>query len=243
MRVIRPREPCVSVCGPAGSNKTQAAYAFARAISAKAIRARIAKATSFRRVVTSCVKPHPRRITLPEGRAGLRGRSDTRRYGRYAASPHPGEAQGVHHRPRRSFWGPPPQTRFSKTLEPPSDVVLILARPYARKRAPPPIVSRCQVVPFRHIPASEAAGILVQNTGCTLPEASIAIEACGGSHTKAADFFVPRERARLRLTMTQALATLARADDLDVLGCAAEIVLASKAPLDQVRRGTGARLG
>lgn len=40
----------------------------------------------------------------------------------------------------------------------------------------------------------------------------------------------------MRLTMTQALASLARADDLDVLGYAAEIVLASKAPLDQVRR-------
>ena len=125
---------------------------------------------------------------------------------------------------------------FLKTLEePPADVVLILLG-RTRESVLPTIVSRCQVVPFRHIPASEAAGILVQNTGCTLPEASIAIEACGGSITKAAEFLRSKERAQFRRKTVAALASLARADDIDVLEYAADIVLASKAPLDEVRR-------
>ena len=63
---------------------------------------------------------------------------------------------------------------FLKTLEePPADVVLILlAR--TRESVLPTIVSRCQVVPFRTIPVSEAAGIVVQNSGASPEQARVA---------------------------------------------------------------------
>ena len=223
-------------CGPAGSNKTQAAYAFARAILCEGDPCADCEgctSQACRRIVR---KAHPDvHYLAPEGAQGYVVDQIRDVMADTLLAPIQAKRK-VYIIDRVDLLGTAAANAFLKTLEePPSDVVLILLG-RTRESVLPTIVSRCQVVPFRHIPASEAAGILVQNTGCTLPEASIAIEACGGSITKAADFLRSKERARLRLTMTQALASLARADDLDVLGYAAEVVLASKAPLDQVRQ-------
>ena len=62
-------------------------------------------------------------------------------------------------------------------------VFVLLGR--TREGVLPTIVSRCQVVPFRHIPAREAAGILSQKVGVTPERARMAIEACDGSITQA----------------------------------------------------------
>lgn len=223
-------------CGPAGSNKTQAAYAFARAILCEGDPCADCEGCTSQMCRHIVRKAHPDvRYLAPEGAQGYVVDQIRDVMADTLLAPIQAKRK-VYIIDRVDLLGTAAANAFLKTLEePPSDVVLILLG-RTRESVLPTIVSRCQVVPFRHIPASEAAGILVQNTGCTLPEASIAIEACGGSITKAADFLRSKERARLRLTMTQALASLARADDLDVLGYAAEIVLASKAPLDQVRR-------
>ena len=223
-------------CGPAGSNKTQAAYAFARAILCEGDPCADCEGCTSQACRLIVRKAHPDvHYLAPEGAQGYVVDQIRDVMADTLLAPIQAKRK-VYIIDRVDLLGTAAANAFLKTLEePPSDVVLILLG-RTRESVLPTIVSRCQVVPFRHIPASEAAGILVQNTGCTLPEASIAIEACGGSITKAADFLRSKERARLRLTMTQALASLARADDLDVLGYAAEIVLASKAPLDQVRR-------
>lgn len=223
-------------CGPAGSNKTQAAYAFARAILCEGNPCADCEGCTSQACRHIVRKAHPDvHYLAPEGAQGYVVDQIRDVMADTLLAPIQAKRK-VYIIDRVDLLGTAAANAFLKTLEePPSDVVLILLG-RTRESVLPTIVSRCQVVPFRHIPASEAAGILVQNTGCTLPEASIAIEACGGSITKAADFLRSKERARLRLTMTQALASLARADDLDVLGYAAEIVLASKAPLDQVRR-------
>lgn len=223
-------------CGPAGSNKTQAAYAFARAILCEGDPCADCEGCTSQACRHIVRKAHPDvHYLAPEGAQGYVVDQIRDVMADTLLAPIQAKRK-VYIIDRVDLLGIAAANAFLKTLEePPSDVVLILLG-RTRESVLPTIVSRCQVVPFRHIPASEAAGILVQNTGCTLPEASIAIEACGGSITKAADFLRSKERARLRLTMTQALASLARADDLDVLGYAAEIVLASKAPLDQVRR-------
>ena len=124
---------------------------------------------------------------------------------------------------------------FLKTLEePPSDVVFILL---ARMRdgVLPTIVSRCQVVSFRHIPASEAAGILAQNTGASLEKCRIAIESCGGSITRAIDFLKSNERLAFRQRVLQVMEMLRNADDWDILEMAGDLVVKSKAPLDTVR--------
>lgn len=124
---------------------------------------------------------------------------------------------------------------FLKTLEePPADVVFILlAR--MREGVLPTIASRCQVVPFRHIPASEAAGILAQNTGASLEKSRIAIESCGGSITRAVEFLKSNERLAFRTRVLQVMGTVRNADDWDLLESARDLVLLSKAPLDAVR--------
>ena len=223
-------------CGPAGSNKTQAAYAFARAILCEGDPCADCEGCTSQACRHIARKAHPDvHYLAPEGAQGYVVDQIRDVMADTLLAPIQAKRK-VYIIDRVDLLGIAAANAFLKTLEePPSDVVLILLG-RTRESVLPTIVSRCQVVPFRHIPASEAAGILVQNTGCTLPEASIAIEACGGSITKAADFLRSKERAQLRLTMTQALASLACADDLDVLGYAAEIVLASKAPLDRVRQ-------
>ena len=124
---------------------------------------------------------------------------------------------------------------FLKTLEePPSDVVLILlAR--TRESVLPTILSRCQVVPFRTIPASEAAGIIVQNTGASREQARMAVEACDGSITRAVEFLKSNERLAFRTRVLEVLGCLRKADDWDAVGFASELVVLVKAPLDVAR--------
>ena len=126
---------------------------------------------------------------------------------------------------------------FLKTLEePPEGVVLILL---GRTRASvlPTIVSRCQVVPFRHIPVSEAAGIVRQNTGASLEQAAMAIAACGGSITGSIEFLRSpgNERLAFRSEVLSIMERLAAADAWDVVGYARRLLELSKAPLDEMR--------
>lgn len=223
-------------CGPAGSNKTQAAFAFARAILCSGDPCAGCDGCASESCAQIARRAHPDvHYLAPEGAQGYVVDQIRELVADTSLAPIKADRK-VYIIDRVDLLGTAAANAFLKTLEePPSDVVLILLG-RTRESVLPTIVSRCQVVPFRHIPASEAAGILVQNTGCTLPEASIAIEACGGSITKAAAFLRSKERARFRQKTTFALASLARADDLDVLDYAADIVLASKAPLDEVRR-------
>lgn len=223
-------------CGPAGSNKTQAAFAFARAILCQGDPCADCDSCTSQTCRQIARKAHPDvHYLAPEGAQGYVVEQIRDLVADTSLAPIQATRK-VYIIDRVDLLGTAAANAFLKTLEePPSDVVLILLG-RTRESVLPTIVSRCQVVPFRHIPASEAAGILVQNTGCTLPEASIAIEACGGSITKAAEFLRSKERGLFRKKTVAALASLARADDLDILDYASDIVVAAKAPLDEVRR-------
>ncbi len=136
---------------------------------------------------------------------------------------------------RADLLGTAAANAFLKTLEePPADVLLVLLGRTCESVLPT-IVSRCQVVPFRHIPATEAAGILVQNTGASLERARIAIEACDGSITRAADFLKSNERMAFRSRVLSVMASLRLSDDWDLVGQAADLAVAAKAPLDAAR--------
>lgn len=223
-------------CGPSGSNKTKAAFSFAQAILCSGDPCADCEGCASASCGQIARKAHPDvHYLAPEGAQGYVVEQIRDLVADTSLAPIKARKK-VYIVDRVDLLGTAAANAFLKTLEePPADVVLILLG-RTRESVLPTIVSRCQVVPFRHIPASEAAGILVQNTGCTLPEASIAIEACGGSITKAAEFLRSKERAQLRRKTVSALASLVRADDIDVLEYAADIVLAFKAPLDEVRR-------
>ena len=223
--------------GPAGSNKTLAAYALAQAImcpkGANGPRGGNCGACDCCRRIMR--RKHPDvRYFAPEGAGGYLVDQIRDIVADTALAPIQGSRK-VYILDRVDLLGVQAANAFLKTLEePPADVVLVLLG-RTRESVLPTIVSRCQVVPFRSIPASEAAGIIVQNTGAAHDQARMALEACGGSITRAVDFLKSNERLAFRTRVLEVLGRMREADDWDLLGYAADLVVQAKAPLDVVR--------
>lgn len=216
--------------GPAGSNKTAAAYAFAQALLCK---------NNGCRTCDDCKRIERRKhpdvhFYAPEGAQGYL--IEQIREIISSVSLAPIRAQGkVYIFDRVDLLGVKAANAFLKTLEEPVPGVTFILLGRTREGVLPTIVSRCQVVPFRHIPALEAAGILSQKTGVTPQQARIAIEACNGSITRAITFAKSAERSEFRARIMEVLANLPLADARDVLEYAAELIERAKAPLDNVR--------
>ncbi|MEG2260166.1 MAG: DNA polymerase III subunit delta' [Raoultibacter sp.] len=223
--------------GPCGSNKTAAAYAFAQTIVC-----RQHGCGSCDDCLRTVRRKHPDvHYFAPAGASGYLVEQIREIVSETALTPIRAHKK-VYLIDRVDLLGVQAANAFLKTLEePPADVVLILLG-RTRESVLPTIVSRCQVVPFRHIPASEAAGILAQNTGATLPQAKIAIQACNGSITRAIEFAKSTERKVFRSRILEIMAALSVADDGDVLGYANELLVGAKAPLDVVRAAQEAEL-
>ena len=216
--------------GPAGSNKTAAAYAFAQAILCKDHGCRTCD--DCRRIER---RKHPDvHFYTPEGAQGYL--IEQIREIVSGVSLAPIRAKGkVYILDRVDLLGVSAANAFLKTLEEPVEGVTFILLGRTREAVLPTIVSRCQVVPFRHIPAREAAGILSQKTGVTPELARIAIEACNGSITRAMTFAKSAERAEFRARIMEVLSNLSLSDERDVLEYAAELIERAKAPLDNVR--------
>lgn len=216
--------------GPAGSNKTAAAYAFAQAILCKDHGCRTCD--DCRRIER---RKHPDvHFYTPEGAQGYL--IEQIREIVSGVSLAPIRAKGkVYILDRVDLLGVSAANAFLKTLEEPVEGVTFILLGRTREAVLPTIVSRCQVVPFRHIPAREAAGILSQKTGVTPEQARIAIEACNGSITRAMTFAKSTERAEFRTRIMEVLSNLPLSDERDVLEYAAELIERAKAPLDNVR--------
>ena len=216
--------------GPAGSNKTAAAYAFAQAILCKDHGCRTCD--DCRRIER---RKHPDvHFYTPEGAQGYL--IEQIREIVSGVSLAPIRATGkVYILDRVDLLGVSAANAFLKTLEEPVEGVTFILLGRTREAVLPTIVSRCQVVPFRHIPAREAAGILSQKTGVTPEQARIAIEACNGSITRAMTFAKSAERAEFRARIMEVLSNLPLSDERDVLEYAAELIDRAKAPLDNVR--------
>lgn len=216
--------------GPAGSNKTAAAYAFAQAILCKDHGCRTCD--DCRRIER---RKHPDvHFYTPEGAQGYL--IEQIREIVSGVSFAPIRATGkVYILDRVDLLGVSAANAFLKTLEEPVEGVTFILLGRTREAVLPTIVSRCQVVPFRHIPAREAAGILSQKTGVTPEQARIAIEACNGSITRAMTFAKSAERAEFRARIMEVLSNLPLSDERDVLEYAAELIERAKAPLDNVR--------
>ncbi len=216
--------------GPAGSNKTAAAYAFAQAIICA--KKGCGACDECRRVKR---RNHPDvRYYAPAGAHGYL--VEQVREIVTDASMAPIRAQHkVYILDRVDQLGVQAANAFLKTLEEPEGPITFILLGRTREGVLPTLVSRCQVVPFRHIPASEAAGILSQNTGVSAERARIAIEACDGSLTKAIAFASSSERMSFRSRIMEVLRLLPQSDERDVLEYAQDLLERAKAPLDEVR--------
>ncbi|HAM16878.1 MAG TPA: DNA polymerase III subunit delta [Eggerthellaceae bacterium] len=223
--------------GPTGSNKTQSAYALAAALLC---------AQGGCTTCDVCSRVHARkhpdvRYFAPEGAGGYLVEQIREIVSDTALAPIQADRK-IYIIDRVDLLGSAAANAFLKTLEePPADVVLVLLG-RTRESVLPTIVSRCSVVPFRHIPATEAAAILAQRTGAAPELAKVAIEACGGSITRGIDFLKSNERLAFRKGVLDAMARLGTADTWDIVGMAAELVTLAKAPLDSVREAHEAQL-
>lgn len=223
--------------GPAGSGKTQAACALAQAIVCP--QGGCGSCDDCRRVERH---NHPDvHYYAPEGAQGYVV-SQIREIVADAALAPIRSRSKVYVLDRVDLLGIQPANAFLKTLEEPIPGVTFLLLARTREGVLPTIVSRCQVVPFRHIPSAEAAAILAQRTGVAPERARIAIEACDGSLSRALSFVKSAERAEFRARVLEILSRLALADERDVLDFAAELIERSKAPLDNVRTRQSAEL-
>ena len=223
--------------GPAGSNKTQSAYALAAGLlcaDGGCGTCEICERVKARK--------HPDvRYFAPEGASGYLVEQIREIVSDTALAPIQ-SSRKVYILDRVDLLGASAANAFLKTLEePPEDVVLVLLG-RTRESVLPTIVSRCSVVPFRHIPAAEAAGILAQRTGAAPELAKIAIEACGGSITRGIEFLKSNERLAFRREVLTMLTRLDTADSWDVIGMASDLVILAKAPLDSVREAHEAQL-
>lgn len=225
--------------GPAGSNKTQAAYAFAQALlcpkGADGPRGGACGACENCSRVRR--KTHPDiHYYQPEGAGGYLVEQVRDIVADVALAPIQAQLK-VYIIDRADLLNRSAANAFLKTLEePPDDVVLILLG-RTRDSVLPTIASRCQVVPFRHIPPTEAAGIISQNTGASIEQSREAMEACSGSISKAIAFLNARSNERMffRSELLKELARIDSMDDWQVLMAARSIVEKSKAPLDSLR--------
>lgn len=216
--------------GPAGSNKTSAAYAFAQAIICKD--KGCGTCDDCRRIMRH---NHPDvHYYAPEGAQGYLIDQIRDIVADVSLAPIRASKK-VYILDRVDLLGVSAANAFLKTLEEPTDQVVFILLGRTREAILPTIVSRCQVVPFRHIPATEAAGILSQHTGVSAQQARIAIEACDGSLTKAIRFAKSNERSEFRARVLDVLERLEVADGLDILDYACELIERSKAPLDNVK--------
>ena len=225
--------------GPAGSNKTATAYALARALlcpeGAKGPRGGLCgRCDHCSRIVR---KAHPDvHYIEPAGTNGWLIEQVRDIAADVALAPIQAQMK-VYILDRVDLMSTSPANAFLKTLEePPGNVVFILLG-RTRDSVLPTIASRCQVVPFRHIPPTEAAGIVSQNTGADAQLARQAIEACGGSISAAVAFLraAGNERVGFRAKVLKMLADIEMVDDWQVVSRARELVQMSKAPLDEVR--------
>lgn len=216
--------------GPAGSNKTQAAYALAQSIICE--RKACMECEACRRVMR---KSHPDvRYYAPEGSAGYLVSQIREIVADVDLAPIQASSK-VYIIDRADLLGTQAANAFLKTLEEPPLGITIILLGRTLESVLPTIVSRCQVVPFRHIPVDEACGIVSQNTGASRLRSAVAIQACGGSITKAVDFVRSSERFEFRTRVIEVMESLRLADDLDVLGYVQELLERAKAPLDLVR--------
>lgn len=216
--------------GPAGSNKTLAAYAFAQAIVCPA--GGCGTCDDCKRVMR---RRHPDvRYFVPEGAGGYLVSQIREIVSDVSLAPIQAEKK-VYIIDRADLLGVQAANAFLKTLEePPDDTVMILLG-RTRESVLSTIVSRCQVVPFRHIPNREAAGIVSQNTGASALQSAIAIQACAGSISKGIEFVKSNERLEFRGRVMQVMESLRLADDLDIIGYVTDLLKRMKAPLDLAR--------
>lgn len=124
-----------------------------------------------------------------------------------------------------------------KTLEePPSNVVFILvsSNPEA---VLPTVISRCRLVQFRPIPATEMASFLADKHGLSCDEASIATKLSGGILGSAISFATSPSKKDRRKMVLKVVQGIDRLDPAELTFTAERLIKEIKKPLDELKEG------
>lgn len=224
--------------GPAGSNKTQAAYALACAYLCEDennLGGQCGKCNVCKKILAH---KHPDvKYYSPEGQNAYLISQIREIIHDTELAPVQAKKK-VYIIDRVDLLGTGPANAFLKTLEDPiSDVCMILLGRCANNVLPT-IRSRCVCVPFRQIPPTEAQAIISQNVCCDATKAKIALAASGNSITNAIYMLKSHDNSMLflREQLLEFILKCVKASDWEICKIAKEILELIKAPNDERRR-------
>ena len=128
----------------------------------------------------------------------------------------------------------PSANALLKTIEEPPEGVVFILLARTLDAVLPTIVSRCQVIPFRSIPAGQALTSVMRETGASEAECRVAL-AVAGSPGRAREYLSSPARKQVRNLVVRTLDSLPVADSWDVIVAARELTEAVRVQLGEVR--------
>ena len=213
--------------GPCGSNKTQAAYCLACAyLCDDSDRTFFCDCKRCQTCSLVMKKKHPDvKYFAPAGQGGYL--VEQMRDIIHDSTLAPVEARRkVYIIDRVDVLGTSAANAFLKTLEEPQEGVMFILLGRTVDAVLPTIRSRAEIVPFRHIPPSEAQKIIVQNTGLDEQKARIALICSGNSISRAIELLRSSDRGvlLLREQIVGEVLGLVGKNDWEAIKCAKRIV-------------------
>ena len=121
-----------------------------------------------------------------------------------------------------------------KTIEEPPEGVVFILLGRTLDAVLPTIVSRCQVVPFRSIPAGQAVALVMRETGASEAECRVAL-AVAGAPGRAREYLASPARKQARNLVVRTLDGLSASDAWDVVVAARELFETVRSQLGEVR--------
>ena len=226
--------------GPAGSNKTQAAYALACAYicsDSDCIKAGngVPSATCETCKLVLAHNHPDVKYYEPQGQSGYLIEQMHEIIHDAGLMPVKGNKK-VYIIDRVDLMGTSPANAFLKTLEEPGPNTCFILLGRNSTSVLPTIRSRCGVVPFRQIPPDEAVKIIMANSVADERKARIALSASGSSITAAIKMLTPGDNTGLYLReQIMGLIFESLKSDWAVVKTAREILKLIKAPTDEYR--------
>ena len=216
--------------GPAGSGKVDLAYAFAQGIACSD--AGCGSCIDCKKVE---LRNHPDiHLVAPEGAGGYLIEQIRAVVSDAVLAPIQAKKK-VYILTDVDRFGVSAANAFLKTLEEPSDSVVLILLTTRVESVLPTILSRCQVVQFRSVPEADAVAEVLCRVEATPQMARIAVNTCHGALDLACDFCRMDDLRDVRTEALAVLKKLSRMDDWQVLKAAEALCAGGENLLEELK--------